>query len=106
MSLSGNGLQSSTGSQCSSKSHSPAGSLTSTMTLITKQERSATPLSGSEGSDTERAKVTTILIMNHFAIWILNNMHIVSVILCPKNLEMPHCQDCLLPNKIIFFFRK
>ncbi|XP_019880212.2 focal adhesion kinase 1 isoform X6 [Aethina tumida] len=52
MSLSGNGLQSSTGSVCSSKSHSPSGSITSTMTLAGKQESAN---SGSE-CETEKSK--------------------------------------------------
>ncbi|KAK9873714.1 hypothetical protein WA026_002070 [Henosepilachna vigintioctopunctata] len=56
MYVSGNGIHSSTGSQCSSKSHSPAGSLTSTMTLTGKQDRSLTPISGTEGGDLEKTK--------------------------------------------------
>ncbi|XP_018568546.1 focal adhesion kinase 1 isoform X4 [Anoplophora glabripennis] len=45
----GNGIQSSTGSVSSSKSHSPPGSLTSTMT-------GKHQISGSEGSDSEKSK--------------------------------------------------
>ncbi|XP_044263167.1 focal adhesion kinase 1 isoform X6 [Tribolium madens] len=54
MSFSGNGLQSSTGSQCSSKSHSPSGSIT--MTITGKSERSQTPNSGSENGDAGKPK--------------------------------------------------
>jgi hypothetical protein len=57
MSFSGNGLQSSTGSQCSSKSHSPSGSIASTMTVAGKSERSHTPNSGSENGDAVKTKV-------------------------------------------------
>ncbi|XP_068893109.1 focal adhesion kinase 1 isoform X8 [Tenebrio molitor] len=56
MSFSGNGLQSSTGSQCSSKSHSPSGSIASTMTVAGKSERSHTPNSGSENGDAVKTK--------------------------------------------------
>lgn len=52
MSISGNGLQSSVGSQSSSKSHSPAGSVTSTLTLTGKNESTGTPNSGSECGET------------------------------------------------------
>lgn len=55
MCLSGNGQQSITSSQCSSKSHSATGSLTSNMTI--KQERSTASLSESESTDSEIAKV-------------------------------------------------
>ncbi|XP_015837462.1 focal adhesion kinase 1 isoform X8 [Tribolium castaneum] len=54
MSFSGNGIQSSTGSQCSSKSHSPSGSIT--MTITAKSERSHTPNSGSENGDAGKPK--------------------------------------------------
>lgn len=55
MSISGNGLQSSAESQCSSKSHSPAGSVTSTLTLTGRNESTGTPNSGSEcGESQER----------------------------------------------------
>lgn len=47
MSFSGNGLQSSTGSQCSSKGHSPSGSIT--MTITGKTEGSQTPENGDAG---------------------------------------------------------
>ncbi|KAJ8968098.1 hypothetical protein NQ314_002469, partial [Rhamnusium bicolor] len=59
MSLSGNGngMQSSTGSVSSSKSHSPPGSLTSTM--AGKNEIGGITLSGSEYSDSEKAKETS-----------------------------------------------
>ncbi|CAH0551901.1 unnamed protein product [Brassicogethes aeneus] len=52
VSLGGNGLHSSHGSVCSSKSHSPSGSITSTMTLTGKQESAH---SGSE-CETEKNK--------------------------------------------------
>ncbi|XP_045463688.1 focal adhesion kinase 1-like isoform X3 [Harmonia axyridis] len=57
MCLSGNGQQSITSSQCSSKSHSATGSLTSNMTI--KQERSTASLSESESTDSEIAKTVT-----------------------------------------------
>lgn len=61
ISLSGNGLQSSMESQNSSKSHSPASSVTSTLTVTGNQERSTTPTSTSDGgSDSERAKVNCL----------------------------------------------
>lgn len=60
MNVSGNGLQNSTGSVCSSKSHSPAGSVASTLTLTGKVEQSGTSLSGSECGDTDRTKVTAL----------------------------------------------
>lgn len=65
MSLSANGLQSTTESQCSSKSHSPAGSVTSTLTLTGLIENSGTPNSGSECGDAhDRSKETaTVLIV-------------------------------------------
>ncbi|XP_063919598.1 focal adhesion kinase 1 isoform X7 [Zophobas morio] len=59
MSFSGNGRQSSTGSQCSSKSHSPSGSITNTMTTVGKTERSLTPNSGSESGDAGKPKMAT-----------------------------------------------
>ncbi|KAJ3648770.1 hypothetical protein Zmor_020546 [Zophobas morio] len=59
MSFSGNGRQSSTGSQCSSKSHSPSGSITNTMTTAGKTERSLTPNSGSESGDAGKPKMAT-----------------------------------------------
>lgn len=69
MSLSGNGngIQSSTGSVSSSKSHSPPGSLTST--IAGKHQ-----ISGSEGSDSEKPKVSCRV---HILIWVicfLNNI--------------------------------
>ncbi|KAF5297586.1 hypothetical protein FQA39_LY12062 [Lamprigera yunnana] len=51
MSVSGNGLQSNVESQCSSKSHSPAGSITSTLTLAEQTEGTSTPNSGCDSGD-------------------------------------------------------
>ncbi|KAK4884842.1 hypothetical protein RN001_001113 [Aquatica leii] len=51
MSVSGNGLQSNAESQCSSKSHSPAGSVTSTLTLAERTESVGTPNSGFESGE-------------------------------------------------------
>lgn len=66
MSLSGNGLHSRGGSQSSSKSHSPAGSVASTLTMTSRFERSTTPNSGSESGDSrdaERGKVRKFLLV-------------------------------------------
>lgn len=60
MSFSGNGIQSSTASQSSSKSHSPSGSINSTLTL-TGHNDGTTPGSGSECGESEKlAKVRVI----------------------------------------------
>lgn len=56
MTLSGNGVKSTTGSQCSSKSHSPAGSITSTLTLTGRQDELTTPNSGSDCGDLREDK--------------------------------------------------
>lgn len=56
MTLSGNGVKSTTGSQCSSKSHSPAGSITSTLTLTGRQDEITTPNSGSDCGDLREDK--------------------------------------------------
>lgn len=65
LSLTGNGLQSSTESQSSSKSHSPASSATSTMTITGYQDRAITPNSTSDigdQNDLENAKVKVAII--------------------------------------------
>ncbi|XP_031358056.1 focal adhesion kinase 1-like isoform X3 [Photinus pyralis] len=53
MSVSGNGLQSGPESQCSSKSHSPAGSVTSTLTLAERTDSTGTPSKGFESVESE-----------------------------------------------------
>ncbi|XP_017776897.1 PREDICTED: focal adhesion kinase 1 isoform X4 [Nicrophorus vespilloides] len=55
MSLSGNGMQSSAESQCSSKSHSPANSITSTMTLTARNDWCPSG-HGSDSGDSESEK--------------------------------------------------